>query len=106
MDKLKEYNDIRVQIEALEVKRRELEPDVMDIILESDLPTLSTEFAEFRVTHRDSWTYSEAAEEKMKLAKAKITQLNEAVKIIKKQDEITGKAIQGASKAVLVWKVI
>lgn len=81
IEKIKEYESIKLQIKELETKAKELEPIVTEALESIEEDQIETDKGKFYFTNRKSWTYTKAVSEKEK-----------EVKDLKKFEEESGAA--------------
>ena len=85
MKQSKEYFELKTQIKELKIQLEELEPVVFSKVVETDDMKLTTDFCRFQIVYRPKWNYTDELKEKVKLVLDK-------VKILKKEEELNGKA--------------
>jgi len=77
----KQYASIKNQIKELTAEAKELEPELTAEITKAGIDVVKTEFGTFSITKRKTWTYS-----------GDVTELEDKVKIQKKEEEEKGVA--------------
>jgi len=87
MNKYKQYADLKAKIKALTSAAKELEGEIFTEIAAMDGEKLETKYATFSVMYRKKWKYTPELTDKEHLLKEKI-------KLMKKREEIEGKAEQ------------
>ena len=85
MNKIKKYFEIKTQIKELQGTLKLIENDVFNEVALSEDGKLTTDFCRFQIVYRPKWQYSSELSEKAKLVSDKI-------KIMKKEEELNGKA--------------
>ncbi len=76
-----EYADLEAQISALEMKKEQLRPHIVKMMIEQGLDKVETALGKFSIGKRKVWSYPEEVDE-----------LNEAYKAAKAKAEKTGDA--------------
>lgn len=76
-----EYADLESQISALEMKKEQLRPHIVQMMIEEGVDKVETALGKFSVSPRKVWTYPE-----------EVTAINEAFKAAKAKAESTGEA--------------
>lgn len=76
-----EYAELEAQISALELKKEQLRPHIISMMIESGLDKVETALGKFSVSPRKVWTYPE-----------EVTAINEEFKAAKAKAESTGEA--------------
>lgn len=85
MTKFEQYAQLKKQIAELENKRKEMENELILDLSEIDGKKMMTEYATFSLSSTRKWEYSKELQEKE-------AQVKEKLKVMKKDEEITGKA--------------
>lgn len=78
---LKRYADIKLEIKGLEAEQDELNPRVLEVLVNEDIEELSTDEGKFSKMSRRKWTYTESTQDKekaLKTAKAREEQNGDA----------------------------
>lgn len=69
-----EYASVDAQIKALELKKEQLRPHIIQMMIDDGIDKLETALGKFSITKLKKWVYSEAVNEladKLKAAKAR-----------------------------------
>lgn len=89
VEKIKEYEAIKLQIKELESQAKELEPVVREALESIEEDQIETDNGKFYFTTRKTWKYTEA-----------VTTKEAEVKALKKEEEENGRAKASESKSV------
>ena len=81
VEKIKEYEAVKLQIKELTDKAKELEPVVTEALESIEEDQIETDNGKFYFTTRKTWKYTDAVKEK-----------ESEVKTLKKEEEESGKA--------------
>jgi len=85
MPNYKKYFELKTQIKELQEQLKEIEPEIFKEVAETNDMKLTTDYCRFQIVYRPKWNYTDELKEKIKLVQDK-------VKIMKKEEEINGKA--------------
>ena len=77
MDKLKQYAELRIQIEELEAKVKAIEPDVIEEIKKTGEKGAETDLGKITTVETKSFTYSENIQHRERNAKDKIKEFSD-----------------------------
>lgn len=85
MNKYQQLAQIERQIKELKNQSKQIRDELFEDLVYKDGQKLDTDYASFSITYRPKWKYSDDLTEKLEL-------MAEKAKIMKKNEEITGKA--------------
>lgn len=87
-----EYASLQAQIDALESKKSQLRPHIVEMMVAAGEDKVETPLGTFSVVQKKTWTYPDAVAETEIAAKAEIDRIQDVVKALKAKAESTGDA--------------
>ncbi len=76
-----EYAQVQAEIDALELKKSQLRPHIMQMMIDNGLEKMEFALGKFSVSPKKTWTYSE-----------KVVEMTDELKSRKAKEESTGEA--------------
>ena len=94
MTSLQRYAQLKVDAKEIAIELKELEKTVFDEVIAVDGEKLATPYGTFSIFTKKVWKYTDEL-------KAKELKVKESIKLLKKEEELKGKAVLDQIKSIL-----